>query len=80
MDTHTRTLVKSITWRLVALVTTVAAVWYYSHDWTLALTSGLVANVVKFVLYYIHERVWNKVKWGTFKKSTSTKSQAPNKF
>ena len=68
MDTHTRTLVKSITWRLVALVTTVAAVWYYSHDWTLALTSGLVANVVKFVLYYIHERFWNKVKWGTEKR------------
>lgn len=68
MDSHARTFVKSLTWRIVALVITVLSVWYYSKDWSLALTSGFVGNLFKGLFYYGHERYWNKVKWGVVKK------------
>ena len=59
MDEHKRTIVKSITWRIIATTTTVVTVYVYTGDLTLAAISGAVANIIKTALYYIHERVWN---------------------
>jgi uncharacterized membrane protein len=62
-----RSFAKSITWRLCATLTTVILVWIFFGDVKAALSVGIVEVIVKMVVYYIHERTWNKVEWGLYK-------------
>ncbi|MFC1708614.1 DUF2061 domain-containing protein [Candidatus Omnitrophota bacterium] len=67
MEHPKRTLVKTITWRIIALVTTIAVVYIYSGDVHESLVVGIGANFLKMFFYYIHERVWNRVDFGRVK-------------
>jgi uncharacterized membrane protein len=62
-----RSFAKSVTWRLCATLTTVILVWVWFHDVKAAFAVGAVEIIVKMVVYYIHERAWNKVGWGLYK-------------
>jgi len=64
METHSRTILKTITWRILATITALLVTYYYTKDWKLSLTVGLVMAFYKTILYYIHERVWNKISFG----------------
>ena len=64
MDSHKRTIIKTITWRIIATSTTVAVIYIWTGDLSVALGSGLVANAFKTIFYYAHERVWNKSDFG----------------
>lgn len=55
METHTRTIIKSITWRAVA--TAVTAVWT-------GLEGAIIINIWMTIAYYAHERAWLKITWG----------------
>jgi uncharacterized membrane protein len=59
-----RSLAKSLTWRVVALVTTFVTLYALSEDISLATIATLITNGVNFVAYYYHERIWNAVRWG----------------
>ena len=56
MESAKRTLVKTITWRIIALTTTIVVVYLYSGDIHESLVVGIGANALKMVFYYIHER------------------------
>ena len=62
-----RTLVKTLTWRLIAFVTTIIVVYAYTGDVKESLTVGIVANLLKMFFYYVHERAWNRVDFGRVK-------------
>lgn len=64
MDTHKRTIIKTITWRIIATLTTVLVIYLWTDNWSLALGSGLIANALKTIFYYIHERIWNLIHFG----------------
>ena len=59
-----RTIFKTLTWRVIAVSVTVAAVYLYTGKIEESLVVGISANAVKMFLYYIHERIWNKVSFG----------------
>ena len=59
-----RSFTKSITWRIVALITTFVSLYAITGEIETATTGALVTNLINFVAYYYHERVWNLVKWG----------------
>ena len=62
-----RTLIKTITWRIIALTTTIVVVYLYSGDAKESLGIGIVANSFKMLFYYVHERVWNRIDFGRIK-------------
>lgn len=64
MESHLRTLFKTITWRIIATTTTVLTIYFWTKSWTLSLGAGLVANAFKTIFYYIHERIWNLTNYG----------------
>ncbi|MBU0958048.1 MAG: DUF2061 domain-containing protein [Nanoarchaeota archaeon] len=64
MDSQKRTIVKTLTWRVVATVVVIFVTYYYTDSWGIALTAGFASAVIKTVLYYIHERLWNKSNYG----------------
>lgn len=58
--TRVRHLTKAITWRIIASITTVLIAWYFGLP-PKAIGAVFVADlIIKFVLYYGHERVWYK--------------------
>ncbi|MCS1409333.1 MAG: hypothetical protein M2R45_02513 [Verrucomicrobia subdivision 3 bacterium] len=66
-ESHLRSLLKGLTWRLVATGTTMLIAWLTSGDVMLALKIGGIEFVAKFFVYYLHERVWLCVPMGTIR-------------
>ncbi len=58
-----RSLVKSITWRIICIIVSVVTAFAFTGNLDIAAAIGTVYNAVTMVLYYFHERVWNRLKW-----------------
>ena len=63
-ETNKRSVVKGVTWRLIATTTTVVVVYLFFGRLDLALATGLLESVLKIGLFWLHERAWFKVRWG----------------
>ena len=59
-----RSLLKTISWRIIGTLDTILISWIITGTLTLAFSIGFVELVTKMVLYYFHERAWNKINWG----------------
>ncbi len=64
METHARTFIKALTWRVGGLLMTVAAAWVITGRADVAATIGLADTAVKVAAYYVHERLWLRVRFG----------------
>lgn len=63
-DTNTRSVVKGISWRFVATTTTILIVYVFFGRLDLAIAAGMIETVLKVALYWAHERMWFKIRWG----------------
>lgn len=61
---HARSLAKAVSWRFFGNLISFIIIYSLTHDGKLAFIASGIELVVKIVLYYCHERAWNKVKWG----------------
>lgn len=59
-----RSIFKAISWRVIGTLDTIFISWILSGEIALAFSIGSLELVTKMVLYFIHERAWNQVKWG----------------
>ena len=59
-----RSIAKTISWRLVGTLDTIIISWIITGEIAMALSIGSIELVSKMLLYFFHERAWNKVKWG----------------
>ncbi len=59
-----RSLVKAITYRLVILVSDGIIIFAITHEYSTTLWVILISNIASTILYFTHERAWNKVAWG----------------
>ena len=59
-----RSALKALTWRVIGTADTFFISWVITKE---PVTAGAIASFevfTKTILYYFHERGWNKVKWG----------------
>jgi len=63
-ETNKRSLVKGVTWRVVATTTTMVIVYVFFGRLDLAIATGLLESVLKIGLFWLHEKAWFKVRWG----------------
>ena len=63
-DTNTRSIAKGISWRVVATTTTIIIVYVFFGRLDLAIAAGMIETVLKVMLYWAHERAWQRVRWG----------------
>ncbi len=63
-ETTIRSVVKTLSWRTIGTIDTVLISWLITGQVALALSIGSIELVSKMVLYFFHERIWNKIKWG----------------
>lgn len=61
---YKRHLAKTITWRLVGTADTILLAWIISGDPFTGLKIGFAEVITKMLLYYLHERLWFRVKLG----------------
>jgi uncharacterized membrane protein len=59
-----RSIVKSISWRILGTLDTIIISWVITGKLTLAFSIGAVELFTKMFLYFAHERVWNTINWG----------------
>lgn len=62
--THLRSVLKGVTWRVLASATTMSLVYIYTGDLVLMAEIGAIEITAKIAIYYLHERGWQLVKWG----------------
>ena len=63
-ETKTRSIVKAISWRILATLTTVTLVYIFIGNLTIAFSVGGVEIFLKMLIYFFHERAWDKIKFG----------------
>ena len=64
MEKPIRSLVKAISWRIVATLTTMLLVFAFTGNLVLSSGVGFAELLVKIAAYYIHERIWNMLNFG----------------
>jgi len=60
----TRSIIKSVSWRVIGTFDTIIISWLITGTLEFALSIGVIELVTKMILYTIHERLWNKITWG----------------
>ena len=64
MEHRYRSIVKALSWRLTGTIDTFVVSFFITHKVTIALSISGVEVFTKMFLYYWHERIWNKLKFG----------------
>ena len=67
METHTRSILKAISWRFIATLITFFTAWFLTGTVDVAMKIGLLDTVIKMGVYYTHERGWNSLNFGKIK-------------
>ena len=63
-DTTGRSMVKTISWRLTGSGATFLISYLIANDFAVAGTIAVIQLISNTVLYFLHERIWNKIGWG----------------
>ncbi len=63
-ESKKRTLTKTITYRILIIITDIIVLYLLTGSTDLTLTFVIASNAVTAVQYYFHERVWNGISWG----------------
>ncbi len=59
-----RSMAKAVSWRITGTIDTTLIAWFITHKLHIALSIGGIEVFTKIILYYFHERAWNRVKVG----------------
>lgn len=62
-----RSVVKTISWRTVGTLDTMIVSYFVTGNLVMAASIGSIEVITKMILYYFHERAWNRLKFGTVK-------------
>ena len=66
-DTRKRSWTKSVTWRVVGIVLLGGITYAWTRDLWKTTGITLVFHGIRLVLYYYHERLWERISWGRVK-------------
>ena len=60
MQTHKKTLLKTISWRLIGTLDTMLITYFVTGSIAIGLSIGGIDVFSKLILYYLHERIWER--------------------
>ena len=73
-ESHLRSVLKAITYRIVGTLTTGLLAYAITGDFRASLTIVAFEPLVKTLVYYAHERIWQRVPRGTVRKLLRSES------
>jgi uncharacterized membrane protein len=63
-DSFKRSLVKSIGYRFIIVTLDFITVYIFTGKVNIAVGFMLVSNAYTTLIYFLHERMWTRIKWG----------------
>lgn len=73
-ESHIRSIIKGISWRIVGTATTILVAYLLTGNTSTALKIGSIEVITKLLLYYLHERAWQIIPRGKIRKITGTEN------
>jgi uncharacterized membrane protein len=64
LESRKRAIIKAVTYRLWQSLNTFLIALFFTGKFETAAQIVSVEVIVKIVIYFWHERIWNRVKWG----------------
>ena len=64
METPKRSIAKTVSWRVAATIITGVVTYLLTARLDFAVTVGIADTLVKFFIYYAHERMWTRISYG----------------
>lgn len=61
IETKKRSLTKTTMWRIIAILNS-----YFVLTFSISkdnLVNAILMNISGFIIYYLYERIWNKISW-----------------
>lgn len=68
-EEHRRSIAKGISWRITGTIDTTIVAFLITGDCSKALRIGATEIITKLVLYYLHERIWQRISLGRVRPS-----------
>ena len=66
-ESHLRSVLKALSWRVLATTTTAVIAWFITGDLSTAMAIGSIEFIAKFFIYYGHERMWQLIPRSTIR-------------
>ena len=63
-DTHARSVGKAVSWRILGTIATSVIVFVFTRRWGLSLFVGAMEFISKIGLFWLHERLWDRLAYG----------------
>jgi uncharacterized membrane protein len=63
-ETHTRSVLKALSWRTLGTFDTFAISWFLTGRVAMAGSIAALELITKIAWYYLHERIWASINWG----------------
>ncbi|MGP8217400.1 MAG: DUF2061 domain-containing protein [Bacteroidia bacterium] len=63
-ETVKRTLVKTITYRVFIMILDFTSIYLFTGKVKVAVGFMIASNIYTTLGYFIHERIWDRIKWG----------------
>ena len=64
IESNIRSIAKTISWRITGSFSTFLISYFILGSFLIAGSIAVVQITANTILYYLHERVWNKIGWG----------------
>jgi adenylylsulfate kinase len=79
-ETLQRSVVKTVTYRIIILILDFICIYLFTGQIKVAVGFMIVSNIYTTVGYFLHERIWDKIKWGkeVYKSVDSIKGSSKN--
>jgi uncharacterized membrane protein len=62
-EAHKRTIGKSVSWRIIITLVQIVNGLIVTGSLAFGIQMASLGAAVNIVLYWVHERVWNKIQW-----------------
>jgi len=64
METKTRSIVKSIIWRIIGIILLIVIAYFVTGDLKEMTIITILFHAIRMAMYYFHERIWQHISWG----------------
>jgi uncharacterized membrane protein len=63
-DNNSRSIAKAVSYRLFGSIVTFLIAFVLTGSLAISSAVGIADLFAKTILFYLHERIWNKIPWG----------------
>lgn len=64
MEVKIRSWVKAVIWRMLGIVILGSISYLFTESWVITGKLTVIFHVIRLVMYYYYERVWDEIEWG----------------